>query len=560
VRKLAKFIAVGLIALLVSSFSVNAATAAVPFWTTPSTQWETQNPHGNMVTLPNGTVLLHWVEVINSKSVLRIKTKALGAANWSTPESVTPENVNTDVASATFSGDSSGNLVAVWYDTTGAYKMKASDKRVGQSSSTPAVIGEGFDGGAGDAQLLTDSNGNTTAFWPAYIGQWTLQTAELPAGGSWSPTQTINNECADLRGVVGTDGVVTLAYKSNDGVNRIKVLSKQFGQGWGTPVFVSPSNFNATTPQVAISPDNEVTVAWEKDVNSEYFQIQAATRSAEGTWSQAVDVSPNNYVAQWHSITSDTEGNLTLIWTSNDRNGGPWIRVTSTKPHGGAWTSPVEFSSNSDELQLTTLTNGSTLAVWTVSGSPNEMNYAIKPLNGSWTTAQTLSSNAEMMTGLKLGSRPNGTAIAMWWQWVLGGPHDPRPVYKMQTAELNFSFQVTYNVNGGLGTQPETQTFNTNTITLARTLPADLKKAGYKLLGWNTKADGTGQAVVAGAAFTPTEDSTLFAQWTPADSLAATGGDILLPTALAALFLILGSLMLASSKRQSSKSEATSLL
>jgi uncharacterized repeat protein (TIGR02543 family) len=548
VRKLAKFLAAFLVAFLASGFSVSAASAAEASWTTPSTQLETQSPHGNMVTLPNGTVLLHWVEVIDSKSVLRIKTKSLGSANWSTPESVTPENVNTSISSATFSGDAAGNLIAVWYDTTGDYKMKASDKRAGQSWTTPAVIGDGFDGGAGDPQLVTDSTGSTTAFWPAYIGQWTLQTAELPAGGTWSPTQTINNECADLRGVVGKNGVVTLAYKSNDGVDRIKVLSKQFGQGWGAPAFISPSNFNATAPQVAISPDNEVTVAWQKDVNSEYSQVQAATRSAEGTWSEAVDVSLNNYVAQWHSISSDTEGNVTLIWTSNDRNGGPWIRVTATKPHGGAWTSPVEFSANSNELQLSTLTNGSTLAVWTVSGASNEIKYSIKPLNGSWTSAQTIYTSEEMMAGLKLGSRPNGTAIAMWWQWVGGGPHDPQPVYKMQTAELNYSFQVTYNVNGGLGTQPETQTFTTNTTTLARTLPADLKKAGYEFLGWNTKADGTGQAVVAGTAFTPTEDSTLFAQWTPAESLAATGGNLLLLSALAALFLMLGSMMLASSK------------
>ncbi|MFM2025217.1 MAG: hypothetical protein RLZZ56_1230 [Actinomycetota bacterium] len=547
-RKLAKFLAAFLVAFLASGFSVSAASAAEASWTTPSTQLETQSPHGNMVTLPNGTVLLHWVEVIDSKSVLRIKTKSLGSANWSTPESVTPENVNTSISSATFSGDAAGNLIAVWYDTTGDYKMKASDKRAGQSWTTPAVIGDGFDGGAGDPQLVTDSTGSTTAFWPAYIGQWTLQTAELPAGGTWSPTQTINNECADLRGVVGKNGVVTLAYKSNDGVDRIKVLSKQFGQGWGAPAFISPSNFNATAPQVAISPDNEVTVAWQKDVNSEYSQVQAATRSAEGTWSEAVDVSLNNYVAQWHSISSDTEGNVTLIWTSNDRNGGPWIRVTATKPHGGAWTSPVEFSANSNELQLSTLTNGSTLAVWTVSGASNEIKYSIKPLNGSWTSAQTIYTSEEMMAGLKLGSRPNGTAIAMWWQWVGGGPHDPQPVYKMQTAELNYSFQVTYNVNGGLGTQPETQTFTTNTTTLARTLPADLKKAGYEFLGWNTKADGTGQAVVAGTAFTPTEDSTLFAQWTPAESLAATGGNLLLLSALAALFLMLGSMMLASSK------------
>ena len=42
-----------------------------------------------------------------------------------------------------------------------------------------------------------------------------------------------------------------------------------------------------------------------------------------------------------------------------------------------------------------------------------------------------------------------------------------------------------------------------------------LVKTGYTFNGWNTAAGGTGTSYAAGATFTISADTTLYAQWTP---------------------------------------------
>lgn len=65
---------------------------------------------------------------------------------------------------------------------------------------------------------------------------------------------------------------------------------------------------------------------------------------------------------------------------------------------------------------------------------------------------------------------------------------------------------VTYNANGGTGSMSATKTGEpvaTSTFT----------RKGYRFMGWNTRADGTGQSVNAGDIASFTTDTTLYAQW-----------------------------------------------
>jgi uncharacterized repeat protein (TIGR02543 family) len=105
-------------------------------------------------------------------------------------------------------------------------------------------------------------------------------------------------------------------------------------------------------------------------------------------------------------------------------------------------------------------------------------------------------------------------------------------------------FTVTFDVNGGAGTPPEARSVMPGSYTL---LPdgSGLSKTGYAFGGWNTRADGTGGNFSAGANFTPTGDTTLYAVWTlnltvtfdangglgvsPEPRTAAPGSHILLP-------------------------------
>ena len=76
-------------------------------------------------------------------------------------------------------------------------------------------------------------------------------------------------------------------------------------------------------------------------------------------------------------------------------------------------------------------------------------------------------------------------------------------------------FTVTFNANSGTGSpsvSTATQTVASSTVTLATA--GTLTRSGFRFSGWNTLANGTGTSYAAGASFIPTNDITLFAQWT----------------------------------------------
>jgi len=93
-------------------------------------------------------------------------------------------------------------------------------------------------------------------------------------------------------------------------------------------------------------------------------------------------------------------------------------------------------------------------------------------------------------------------------------------------AKWTPTYTVTYNANGGTGApNPQTKTHG-----IALTLSSDEPTlSNNAFIGWNTQADGQGDNYAAGASF-PAEanaDTTLYAQWAPANTVAydANGGD-----------------------------------
>jgi uncharacterized repeat protein (TIGR02543 family) len=80
-------------------------------------------------------------------------------------------------------------------------------------------------------------------------------------------------------------------------------------------------------------------------------------------------------------------------------------------------------------------------------------------------------------------------------------------------AKWTAAYTITFNINGGTGTTPATQTI---TVGASLTLPAGngFSRSGYTFGGWNTDASGTGTNYSAGASYTPAGNITLYAKWT----------------------------------------------
>jgi uncharacterized repeat protein (TIGR02543 family)/LPXTG-motif cell wall-anchored protein len=75
-------------------------------------------------------------------------------------------------------------------------------------------------------------------------------------------------------------------------------------------------------------------------------------------------------------------------------------------------------------------------------------------------------------------------------------------------------YTLSYQSNGGTGTIAGSSGNSGSSTTLAA--GTNFQREGHTFAGWNTAADGTGTALVAGAAYTrPASNVILYAQWTP---------------------------------------------
>ncbi|MCL2192424.1 MAG: InlB B-repeat-containing protein [Treponema sp.] len=94
-------------------------------------------------------------------------------------------------------------------------------------------------------------------------------------------------------------------------------------------------------------------------------------------------------------------------------------------------------------------------------------------------------------------------------------PHNNITLYARWVSVGVGNFTVTFDANGATsGTVPPLQTVPNGTVI---TIPGrgTLQRSGYTFNGWNTNVAGTGTNHAAGASFTVTGNTTLFANWVP---------------------------------------------
>ncbi len=99
----------------------------------------------------------------------------------------------------------------------------------------------------------------------------------------------------------------------------------------------------------------------------------------------------------------------------------------------------------------------------------------------------------------------------------MGGGNTPEPAKK-------YSYEVNYDANGGMGAMTPDALTDSENATWSTTAKANgFSRENYVFSGWNTKADGTGDAYAAGETIVltgvenSTAEVTLYAQWDPDD-------------------------------------------
>jgi uncharacterized repeat protein (TIGR02543 family) len=119
-------------------------------------------------------------------------------------------------------------------------------------------------------------------------------------------------------------------------------------------------------------------------------------------------------------------------------------------------------------------------------------------------------------------------------------------------AEWTLTPQVIYNPNGATdGTVPESVEQGSPVVIDPNT--GMLTRAGFRFVGWNTAADGSGQSFAPGETPNLPIGTVLYAQWEPEQELAFTGSELNLPLGfLGAFALLFGFVLVARSATRKS--------
>ena len=91
----------------------------------------------------------------------------------------------------------------------------------------------------------------------------------------------------------------------------------------------------------------------------------------------------------------------------------------------------------------------------------------------------------------------------------------------MVSATFAPGYPLAYDANGGSGSIHDTLSYADGHTTTVLGQPDSLYKNGYTFTGWNTKADGTGEAKSEGDSVTLDKAVTLYAQWSLKENVAA---------------------------------------
>lgn len=281
--------------------------------------------------------------------------------------------------------DRDGNATAVWesWDTSGRTIQTAS-RPAGGAWSAPVTVSGGLEGSAPD--VVVDVAGDVTVAWLAvahyaYTGGpfpkavYQVRAAVRSVSGTWSePTAVSAQEVlygndpsqeprlGAPRLVVDSTGTVTAAWSrwTAEGLVVDSATRSPDEEAWSASTTVAAGS----SPSLGVAPDGDVTMVWpaRTDVGT---QLRASSRPRSGAWTPAVDVSGAEGTGYDPDVdvAVDGAGTATTVWRDDDEG----VVLLSSRPAGGAWTTPVPLStmpSSGHPPRIAADADGHVWAVW----------------------------------------------------------------------------------------------------------------------------------------------------------------------------------------------------
>lgn len=266
------------------------------------------------------------------------------AGTWGSVIDLTPSTQWADYPSVSVGRD--GTAVVAWQYTTDYAAARVRPAGSSTSFGTEASLSaSGHD--ISDLSVATTADGKAVATWLYDDGSDDVVRSSNFNGSTWSSATTISQngrDAADPSVAISqtSSGATAVAtWRRYNGSNWIVQAAIRGTSGsWASAANLSASGANADTPTVGVgsnsATDGTAVVTWRRWTGSE-FVIQAAARSAGGSFGSATTLSDTGYDAETPEVAVGGDGSALAVWYRWDTQTA-FMRVQSRAlPAGGTW-------------------------------------------------------------------------------------------------------------------------------------------------------------------------------------------------------------------------------
>jgi len=311
--------------------------------------------------------------------------------------------------------DRQGNAVVAWQQPTKTGSVvRAAVRPAGGNWTQPDDLSAPGEPGFGpnvDAQA-----GTIGVVWVAIQKRRAVVLSSLRRiDGAWAPAELVAGPVGNPRApaiALDDHGGAVAAWTGSDGVYRLVQAATRRADGqWSEPTILSSTGHSASAPKVVADAGGRAAVGWIRS-NGDWSAAQIASRTADGTWSAPADLSTRGGDARALDLATSRDGHMIAAWRQGDPNADLW--TSSRPPDTNHWGSPAAMTSNwsGARADVTIDENGNATAAW--AGSSALVSASFKPVGQAWQDDYLLSSYDDSSVTPAVAARLPEKATAVW--------------------------------------------------------------------------------------------------------------------------------------------------
>jgi hypothetical protein len=246
---------------------------------------------------------------------------------WGTPQLIETDNAG-DAMNPQVASDTSGNAVAVWFQSDGTrYNAWANRYTAASGLWSTAQLIETDNGDAYYPQVAMDGSGNAVAVWYQFDGSrysiWANRYSA--ASGLWGAAQLIETDntgsaFSSQVAMDSTGNAVAVWYQYDGTINNIWANRYNVATGlWGAAQLIETDNAgSALTPQIAMDSGGNALAVWYQFDGSRY-NIWVNQYSTFSGWGIAQLLETDNTGDALNSrVAMNASGMATAVWQQSD--------------------------------------------------------------------------------------------------------------------------------------------------------------------------------------------------------------------------------------------------